>query len=180
MSCNTTIQPCGCNTPNCTGCTYTLNTDCIFFNKERLDYEPESIVDNSTRTLTTILQNVENIVQGSMDSEFHTIGDGAFTLQSNSANKVIFLDDIEGLIGASAVITLPVNDLSFVGKVFTFVNRTPAANGSWSFNVPLTVDYDPLTTQTAYNSIVSAGTKVLKLIFTKTNQLNYGWIILQN
>jgi hypothetical protein len=169
-----------CATTTCTGCEYTINTDCVIYNKTRLDFESESVVNNSSRTLTSVIQAVENINQGVFESEFHTIGDGNFVLDANSNDKIIFLNDIEALTGATATITLPVNSLDYVGKVFTFINRTPAANGTWSFNTPLIVDYDPLTTQTSYNSIVIAGTKVLKIAFLKTTPTSYAWFVLQN
>ena len=181
---------CGCNTTlntNCTSCAptnncecttgYTMNTDCVIYNKERLPFESPSVLDNSSRSLTSVLKAIHNDTL--ITSEFHTIGDGPFTLNASSFDKLIVLEDIEGVISTNAVITLP-STLDYAGKVYTFVNKTPVASGQWSFNVPLIVDYDPLTTQTNYNTIVTSPTKILQLTFVQTTPTSWGWVILKN
>ncbi len=45
---------------SCTGCQYTLNSDCVIYNKEKLSFEPSTTKDNSARTLTTIVQAIED------------------------------------------------------------------------------------------------------------------------
>lgn len=45
---------------SCDGCQYTLNTDCVIYNKEKLSFEPITTKDNSARTLTTIVQAIED------------------------------------------------------------------------------------------------------------------------
>lgn len=61
---------CGCNssnqspcvpTPtvhlsNCEGCVYTVNTDCVIYNGDRLDFEPSSVVNGSVRNLTDLME----------------------------------------------------------------------------------------------------------------------------
>lgn len=173
---NTTCSNCATNT--CSGCTYTLNTDCVIYNKAKLDFEAGNVLDNSSRTLTSVIQSMESLQQGLLQSKFHALSDGGFTLDANDFDKVHFLDDPDSSTGVNVVITLPTNSLDFAGKVFTFINRTPVASGAWSFNTPIIVDYDPLTTQTAYNSIVTAGTKVLKLAFLQTTQTSWGWFVI--
>ena len=181
---------CGCNTTpntNCTSCApvnncecttgYTMNTDCVIYNKERLPFESPSVLDNSSRSLTSVLKAIHN--DNLITSEFHTIGDGPFTLNASSFDKLIVLEDIEGVILTNAVVTLP-STLDYAGKVYTFVNKTPVASGQWSFNVPLIVDYDPLTTQTNYNTIVTSPTKILQLTFVQTTPVSWGWVILKN
>lgn len=180
-SCNNSTSPCSTcasTLATCSGCTYTLNTDCIIYNKTKLDFEAGNVVDNSSRTLTSVIQSMESLQQGLLSSKFHALSDGGFTLDADDFDKVHFLDDPDSSTGVNVVITLPTNSLDFAGKVFTFVNRTPVASGAWSFNTPIVVDYDPLTTQTAYNSIVTAGTKVLKLAFLQTTQTSWSWFVL--
>jgi ACT domain-containing protein len=45
---------------SCAGCQYTLNSDCVIYNKEKLSFEPIATKDNSARTLTTIVQAIED------------------------------------------------------------------------------------------------------------------------
>lgn len=61
---------CGCNssnqspcvpTPtvhlsNCEGCVYTVNSDCVIYNGDRLDFEPSTVINGSVRTLTTLME----------------------------------------------------------------------------------------------------------------------------
>lgn len=173
-----TTSTCSQCTSTCSGCQYTLNTDCVIFNKEKLSFENDSVISNSNRTLTSVLQSFSPVVKKT--SEFHAIADGDFTLSVDAADKITILEDPDASSGLTATIYLPVNSLDFAGKSFTFINKTPVASGAWSFNVPLVVDYDPLTTQTAYNSIVSASSKVLVLAFIQTTPTSYAWTILQN
>lgn len=172
-SCSSCAPVQSCNT----GCSTTMNTDCVFFNKELLPSESPDTLPNSNRSLTTILQNLHN--ETLLTSEFHTLGDGPFTLDANSNYKLIILEDREGVIGTNVVITLP-NSMAYAGKVFTFLNRTPVVSGQWVFNQVLTTDYDPLTTSNNYNTIVSGSTKILKLAFVQVTPTAYGWVILKN
>ena len=180
-SCNqttlSTCNTCGCTT-TCAGCQYTLNTDCVIFNKERLDVEGGSVIDNSSRTLTTILQGLGGTTP--LVSEFHEIADGDFTLDKDSHNSLIVLQDTQSSSGETAIVTLPVNSLDFAGRVYTFLNKTTAASGTWSFNVPLATNWDPFTTQTDYNTLCVATTGIVKLIFIQNTPTSWGWVILQN
>ena len=175
--CNSTSTiPCGCVTAPvvpCQPCAMTMNTDCVIFNKEALSFE--TTTNNSPRTLTSVLQAI-SLKNKPLVSEFHTIGDGNFTLSANAS--VIVLEDIEGTILLSATITLPTNSLDFVGKEFIFINKTPVASGQWAFNVPLVTDYDPFTTQTNFNSIVADPKKVLRLAYLNTTPTSYAWTII--
>jgi hypothetical protein len=152
-----------------------MNTDCVIFNKAKLPFESVAVTDNSSRTLTSILQSLLNNTR-TLSTEFHTIGDGDFILSKDA--DIITLEDIEGTIGLTATITLPTNSLDYANKIFTFINTTPAASGNWLFNVPITVDFDPLTTSNNYNTIVPEGTKVLRLAFINTSPTSYGWRVL--
>jgi hypothetical protein len=180
-NCSNNYSPSPCNncTPVCAGCQYTMNTDCVIFNKEKLDFEGSTIVDNSSRTLTSVLQSIGN--NGMLfPSEFHHIGDGDFTLDSNSNTKTIILYDIEGVLGQTATITLPVNSADYFNKVFTFINKTTTASGTWQFNVPIVYDYDPITTSPLYNTLVTAGSRVLQLAFIQVNPTSWAWTIVKN
>ncbi len=159
--------------PVCGGCTYTLNTDCIIFNKDKLCYEPDNTTNNSSRTLTTVLQNACNLANGAVESVFY---EDDFTLDSTYNNKVIILEDsgdVEDLI-----VTLPVNSLDYAGKIYTFINKSTAAGATWKFSLDIQYDYDPLSTSDEFNTLQTSSHRVLKLAFIKTNPTSYAWTIL--
>jgi hypothetical protein len=169
-------QPCTTCTPiqPCLGCGTTINTDCVIFNKEPL--LGENVVPNSSRSLTNILQSITGN-PAPLVSEFHTIGDGNFTLGANSS--VIFLQDLESVTNVNATVTLPVGNLAYADKIYTFINTTPTASGAWSFNIPLPYGYNPVLTSPSYNIIVGAlPSRVLRVAYIKTNAASYGWVVL--
>ncbi len=167
-TCNTCVT---CNPPVCGGCSHTLNTDCIIFNKEKLCYEPDSITNNSSRTLTDVLKNACALSNGLVESVFY---DDDFTLSSSDNNKVIILMDG----GATQTVTLPVNSLDYAGKVFTFINKSAATTTTWNFSLQIPYDYDPVSSSDLFDLLQASSHKVLKLAFIKTNPTSYGWTIL--
>lgn len=176
--CNCT-QPCTNCTPYttpqpCLSCSTTINADCVIFNKEPLP--GENAIANSSRDLTTVLRAITgNPVP--LRCEFHTIGDGDFVLSSNAS--VIILEDLEATISLSAVVTLPVGNLAYADKIYTFINKTPIASGAWSFNINIPYSYNPLASSTSYNTIVGSNvSRVLRLAYIKQNDASYAWAVL--
>lgn len=162
----------------CVTCQYTFNSDCVLYTKEKLAFEPASVIDNSTRTLTSVLQSISNS-QPMVTSEFHLIEDGGFTLAPDSNDKIIILKSSSG-VGNTATIALPVDSLEYSGRVYTFINKTTALQGTWSFGTALQTSYDPLVTQLAYNSISLGTTRILKIAFLQVSATSWAWTILHN
>jgi len=157
----------------CGGCATTLNADCIIFNKDKLCYEPDSVTNNSSRTLTTVLQNVCALASGIVESIFK---DADFTLVATDNTKVITL--IQSDSGGTFTITLPVNSLDYAGKIYTFRNVCDNTFATWQFNIQIPYDFDALATSDQYVTLMPSSRGVLKLAFIKTNPTSYGWVIL--
>lgn len=165
---------------SCDGCQHTLNTDCVIFNQERLSFEPQSVKDNSARTLTTILRNIEDT---NLDKESKIITD-AYTILASDVDKILLLkatfDDVSG--GELSIpLTLPI-DIAFANKILTFKNISGVGVGGrtagWNFDIAIQYQWSPsVLTATAYNTLDDAN-KCLRLTFVKVDSVNYQWLVI--
>ena len=181
--CSPTVHLSGSN-----GCAYTINTDCVIFNEERLSVEPLTIQNNSARNLTSIIGYLDT-VNTQRESKIITgsISTGPYTLVPEDATKILLLkynfDDAPGN-NETAIINLPIA-IAFANKTFIFKNISLAelVSGisytvSWTFNRQIQYQWSPSTlTSNSYNTLDDANF-VVKLTFVKIDTVNYDWIVI--
>lgn len=165
---------------SCEGCQYTLNTDCVIFNQERLSFESQSTKNNSARTLTTILRNIEDT---NLNKESKIITEN-YTILAEDVDKLLLLkatfDDVSG--GQLAItLTLPV-DIVFANKVLTFKNISGVGVGGrtagWAFDTAIQYQWSPsVLTSTSYDTLDDSN-KCLRLTFVKVDSVNYQWLVI--
>lgn len=178
MACNK-CNPCS-NSPSTT-CKSTINTDCVIYNKGVLDIESIDTVANSTRTLTDLLEQIENCCVRQSVIETSDV-----TITEDHIGKLILLkaefDDVSG--GTMSLgITLP-DDIAFAGVTLAFKDISGFGTGGrvveyifadniqyqWSPSVNSTTDYTTL-------SQLSNTNKVLYLTFVKISSTSYAWLV---
>lgn len=165
---------------SCEGCQYTLNTDCVIYNKPRLSFESLATKDNSARTLTTIIQAIEDT---NLDKESKIITEN-YTILASDVDKLLLLkaifDDVSG--GELALtLTLPI-DIAFANKILTFKNISGVGVGGrtagWAFDNAIQYQWSPsVLTSTAFNTLDDAN-KCLRLTFVKVDSVNYQWLVI--
>ena len=185
---------CNCGTPNCTqtvnlsnceGCQYTLNSDCVIFNNDRLSYEAASVSDGSARTLTSILKAIESIntKRESKIIEFSTDGVGTYTLVPEDCQKILLLTQWEdGVIGTiSNTIILP-QTLDFADQEIIIKDiSTPLDPNTttieFDFNLAIQYEWAPAATSTALSDLWDTTHRTVRLRFVKTTPTSYQWIV---
>lgn len=185
---------CNCGTPNCTstvnlsnceGCQYTLNSDCVIFNDDRLSYESVSVTDGSARTLTTILQAIESIntKRESKIVEFSTDGVDTYTLVAEDCQKILLLTQFdEGIVGTiTNTIFLP-QTLDFADQEIIIKDiSTPLDTDTTTvvilFNLNLQYEWAPAATSNAFAVLGDSTHKTIRLRFVKTTPISYQWIV---
>lgn len=178
--CTSTVQ-----LTNCEGCQYTLNTDCVIYNDERLLYESQSVTDNSARTLTSILKALEtfNYTRPSKIIQFNTDGINSYTLVPEDTTKVLLLTQIDGGITGTITntITLPQTaefmDCEIIIKDISAPADTLTTNIEFLFNLQIQYGWDPVATSNELADLWNATHKTLKLRFVKTTPTSYQWIV---
>lgn len=179
MACSACTQNnCNC-TPTCTTCQYTINTDCVIYNQAVLPFEPLDTVANSSRTLTDLLEEIENCCNrpSVIETEY-------FTVTEDHLNKQILLkatfDDVSG--GSETfVITLP-DDIAFAGETLYFKDISGLGIGgrtaTWEFADAIQYQWSPTTLTTVdYATLADSTHKVLRLTFVKISSTSYAWLV---
>lgn len=165
---------------SCDGCQVSVNTDCVIFNQERLSFEPLSNKDNSARTLTSILRNIEAT---NLDKESKIIT-ASYTILAEDVDKLLLLkatfDDVSG--GELALtLKLPI-DIAFANKTLIFKNISGVGLGGrtagWAFDAAIQYQWSPsVLTSTVFNTLDDAN-KCLRLTFVKVDSVNYQWLVI--
>lgn len=179
MSCNT-CNDCT-NTTSVAGCKYTINTDCVVYNQEVLDFESTDTVANSTRTLTDLLQQIENCCNRPSVIETED-----FSITEDHIGKLILLkaefDDVSGGT-MSLEIELP-DDIAYAGVTLAFKDISGTGTGGriaeWAFDEDVQYAWSPATLSTDdYTTLaeLSNENKVLYLTFVKVTSTSYQWLI---
>lgn len=193
MACNNcnnynNVSPCvdGCSQHvvlvSCSNCQYTLNTDCVIWNKEVLEAEPTSVVPNSGRTLTQIIRNLDQKGEPTRSSKFIT---GDYTIEDGDENHILLFQGFTNSSSGSTTIytiTLP-NTTYWIDKQLIFKDITAPYAGKtvvWQFDTD--IQYGWVTTQVTdqYLGLISspdAQHKRLSLRFIKTTPTSYQWIV---
>lgn len=185
---------CNCNTPDCTptiqlnsceGCQYTLNTDCVIYNKERLDYEAFSVVNNSSRTLSSILTALEGInnQRESKIIQFSTDGIDTYTMVPEDCYKILLLTQFDaGITGTiSNTIVLP-QTMDFADKEIIIKDISTPVNTStttieFDFNLSIQYEWAPAASSTAFTNLWNTDHRTIRLRFVKTTPTAYQWIV---
>lgn len=171
---------CG-NTTSTTGCKYTVNTDCVIYNQAVLDFESTDTVANSTRTLTDLLEQIDNCC-----TRPSVIETADFEVTEDHIGKLILLkatfDDVSGG-SMSLEITLP-DDIAFAGKTLAFKDISGTGTGGrvaeWMFDEDVQYQWSPSTLSTDdYTTLseLSNDNKVLYLTFVKITSTSYAWLV---
>lgn len=185
MACNCNQTPCAptVQITNCDSCQYTVNSDCVIYKGDRLSYEALTVADGSTRTLTTLLENLEALNCCDRES---TIVTGNYTIQSSDVNKIIILKgEMDDVVGGTLTytLTLPV-DIAFANKTLIFKDISGVGSGGrvivWEFDSAIQYQWSPSTqTSVSYTTLQNASShKVLRLTFVKTDSVNYSWLVI--
>lgn len=167
--------------PNCSGCSETHNTDCITYKGVRLSYEDVTVQDNSVRTLSTLLHDLESLNCCTKESKIIT---EAYTILEEDTNKILILKGaFDDVIGGTqtTILTLPI-DLAFAGKTLTFKDITGVGTGgrvmSWIFDSDIQYQWAPAVLTTAALATLMPYQRVLRLTFVKVDAVNYAWIVI--
>ena len=135
MSCNTPVDPCGCQ--------FQLDSQCIFYNAETLQCldipsgsDLETIIKKIDEIIcdlnptTPIVYNVRNL-------------DGTITVTPTGTNPKVFTVSISpAILSAISSLQSSVSTINTFISGLSFVTTTPGMTGSWSGN-DLTVNYAP-------------------------------------
>jgi hypothetical protein len=161
MSCNTPVDPCGCQ--------FQLDSQCIFYNSDTL-----SCLDVQSNTdLETILKKIDEIIC-SLNPSIPTVYnvrnlDGTITVTPTGTNPKVFT------IGISTAVLTRITNLEFVTTTLnnfinglSFATTTVGMTGSWTGNT-LTVNYTPPTPQVTGGIIYNDFYKNVIPINTATN-----------
>lgn len=178
MACNTCNN---CNTQTSTGCKYTVNTDCVIYNQGVLDFESTDTVANSTRTLTELLEQIQNCC-----TRPSVIETEDFTITEDHIGKLILLkaefDDVSG--GTMSLnIELP-DDIAFAGVTLAFKDISGTGTGGrvveWIFDEDVQYQWSPSTASSDEYTVLSElsnDNKVLYLTFVKVTSTSYAWLV---
>lgn len=181
MACTSCTQNnCNCSNSNtCVGCKYTINTDCVIYDGAVLPIEPNTTVANSSRTLTALLELIENCC-----NRPSVIETDDFTVDSSHFGKEILLkatfDDVSG--GTETfVITLP-DDAAYEGETLYFKDISGTGTGgrtaTWEFASSIQYQWSPTTLSTVdYATLADSTHKVLRLTFVKISSTSYAWLV---
>ena len=179
MACSSCSQNnCNC-TPTCATCKYTINTDCVIYDGAVLPIEPNTTVANSSRTLTTILEYIDNCCN--RPSVIETTN---FTVDEDHLNKQILLkatyDDVSG--GSQTLVTTLPDDATYEGETLYFKDISGTGIGgrttTWEFADSIQYQWSPSTLSTVdYATLADSTHKVLRLTFVKISSTSYAWLV---
>ena len=178
----------GCNNCNCsscvsTGCSSTLNSDCVVYNKGVLSYESTDTVANSTRTLTELLEDLESLDCCSRPSVIETED---FEITEDHINKLILLKaDFDETSGGTMTLNIELpDDIAFAGKTLIFKDISGTGTGGrvveWIFSDDIQYQWSPSTASSDEYTILSElsnDNKVLYLTFVKISSTSYAWLV---
>jgi len=165
--------------PSCSACAFTLNTDCVKYKGDRLDgFEPETVTDGSTRSLSDLLTLISNSICCTRESR---IVEEDYTVVAEDAIKIILLKGAdEGEPGTiTYTITLP-QTADFFNKEIIFKDISAPLDAEattivWNFNTAIQTTWNPADTSLAYADHED-DFKVVKLRFIKTTPSSYQWV----
>lgn len=191
-TCSSSCTNCATHTSvltTCSGCSETINTDCVIYNGEVLPFESITTTSGSSRTLSDLLALLED---GCCDREsklikFNSDGetdDGtAYTLVAEDTSKILLITqsgsgETDPIVNT---ITLP-NTADFINKEIIIKNISTQYDPSGTsvsivFNQAIQYEWNPaVASSTAYTDLESSHF-VVKLRLVKTSELSYQWIV---
>ena len=181
MACNSCTQTSSLPNPCNTGCTSTINADCVIYNKTPLSFE-DDVSNGDTRTLTEILQQIQNgIERESKFVNFNSSENTQYTLVAEDATKILMLTFTdEGDSGTiTRVINLPQTS-DFINKEIIIKDISSQLGNItlvYEFNIQVQYDWDTLTTTNLFYTLADSVHKTLKLRYIKTSELSYQWVV---
>lgn len=188
MSCSnctktkTVVNPCS------TGCTSTINTDCVIYDDEVLSFEDEtSVEDGDKRTLTDLLQQIdvccgkESKVLAFNDDGETDNGNGYTVLEEDTRKILLFTQTDNGDAGTRTyTINLP-QTTDFIEKELEFKDiSVPSGDGviiEFVFNIAIQYNWNPTQTTTSYSVLMDSKHKHLILRYVKVTPTSYQWIV---
>ena len=189
MSCNCSSTPCSTPTVqinSCEGCTYTVNTDCVIYKGDRLSFESGSVTDGSARTLSSLLEAIENIDCCSRPAkivQFSVEGVSSYTLEAEDVNKILLLTQFDdGVAGTiTNTIVLP-SSLDFVDREIIIKDiATPVdpnvTNIEYLMSPTVQIDWAPAASENDFHTLATGDHRTLRLRFVKTTPTAYQWIV---
>lgn len=174
MNCN-----CKPELQSCENCDYIVNTDCVEYKGDRLNVEPSTVRDGSSRTLSSLIELFDGKCP---DRESKTI-QGDYTIIEGDEDKILLLDgDIPTADDYNYVITLPDSEY-FYNKVLIIKDisegGSPTGEVFWDFNESITYDYKLGLDSTSFKTLANSQDKTLILTFIKVG-VNYEWVVLSS
>lgn len=193
MACTNCSQTKTVITPCSTGCTTTINTDCVIYDDEPLCFEDSDVDNGDKRVLTDLLKLIpciDSVDRESKIIEFNSDGEtgngDSYTIVEEDTTKILllkFTDNGESGMFENTII-LPessefinkeiiIKDISTVGdSQTTIVNHV--------FNSQIQYSWNPLLSSNEFDELADSKHKVLRLKLIKVSALSYQWVVVSN
>lgn len=168
---------------SCEECDFTVNTDCVEFTGDKLCVEEGIVRDGSSRTLTSVLEALDDLCDCA--ERVSKIVDGDYQIILEDACKVLLLDgelsdDPENV---TYTITLPSSSsgasLDFINKTLIFKDiseqQSPSGNVLWNFDQSIKYDWENELSTTSFETLSHSLHKVVWLQFLKHPDNIYKW-----
>lgn len=183
-SCKSTTIVTGCTS----GCSSTVDTDCIIYDDARLSYESTDIESGDKRTLTDILQSQDAASCPKVTSkivEFSTVTGSevtSYTVVADDICKTILLtqvdDEASGTTITNTIILPQTND--FIDREIVIKDISAPATGNtivFQFNIAIQYQWNPSAATTQLLSNLWDSHRVIKLRYVKVTETSYQWLV---
>lgn len=173
---------------NCDSCVYTSNTDCVIYDGDRLAFEESTVANGSSRTLTTLLEQLALFVNVDRPAKLvnFNVADGptTYTVVEEDVTKILLLKQTDD--GQDGTITYTINlpdDIAFANKELIFKDiATPLSPGDsdieYQFNIQVQYIWDPVTSSNTFSTLADATHRTLRLRFLQTTNTSWQWVVL--
>lgn len=186
MACTNCSQTKTVVTPCATGCSSTINADCVIYDDIPLCFEDTDVADGDKRTLTSLLELIQcGLTKESKILSFNTDGetdDGdAYTVTEEDTTKILLLTCADDGVSGTYTVTITLPQTSdFINKELIFKNITNSSEDvtvQYEFNIDIQYDWNPLTVTDSFSTLMDSTHKTLKLRFIKVTPTSYQWVV---
>lgn len=160
----------------CDDCNYVVSADCVEYRGDRLYFEDTSVKNGSSRTLSEILESMDEQSSGCLEREAKLVS-GDYNVILEDVCKILLLNGVSNT-DVTYTITLPTSD-DFVNKTLIFKDisghEDPSGKISWEFSQEIVIDQEESTDE--FKKMAWAPHKILHLTLLKKDGLNYSWVV---
>lgn len=168
---------------SCEECDFTINTDCVNYTGDRLCVEDGLVKNGSSRTLTSVIEDLDDLCECSERSAKVITGDHQIILED--ACKILLLDGELSDLAENVTYTITLPDTSN-GDATNFINKTlifkdisqqndPSGSVLWEFDQSIKYDWENNLSTQSYETLSFSLHKVLWLTFVKHPDNTYKW-----